>query len=63
MKKTIECNSNGSSSSIECNCNRYGHRRSNGYSSDSSSKTLNCDKKRNNHNHGITLDSVVIARI
>ena len=44
MKKNIECNSNGSNN-VECNCDRYCCSRSNSYSSDSSSKTLNHDKK------------------
>ena len=53
MKKTIECNSN-SSSTIEGDCNRYCHSRSHSFSSDSRSKTLNCDRKINNHYHGTT---------
>ena len=52
-EENIECNSNGSSN-IECNCNRYCHNRGNSYSSDSSSKILNHDRKRNNHYHGTT---------
>ena len=34
--------------------NRYCHSRSNSYSSDSSSKTLSHERKRNNHYHGTT---------
>ena len=53
MKKNIECNSNGSNN-VECNCDRYCYSRSNSYSSDSSRKILNRDRKRNNHYHGTT---------